>query len=828
MGDAVDPVGLTTDDARKRLAEVGPNEPAPAADRPGVRAAVAAVFNPLTLILLAAAAVSAWSGEPVSAGVIGVVVAVSTGLQIAQTARADRAVRRLREGVGVTATVRRDGRWAELPRREVVPGDVVRLAAGDLVPADARLVAARDLHVQQAALTGESLPVEKQAGGGDDAGPPTPDRPDRVFFGTSVVSGTGTAVVTATGRATAFGDVAARLAAAPPETEFDRGTRRFGLFVTQTVLVLVAVVFLVCAARGRNPFESLLFALALAVGLTPELLPMIVTVTLARGAVRMAGRHVVVKHLPAIQNLGSMDVLCTDKTGTLTLGEMSLEGWTDAAGRAADRVLLLAYLNCGHETGIRSPLDAAVLAKTAPAGVGGYRKRDEVPFDFDRRRASVVLDGPDGPVLVTKGAPEGVLGVCRRVDEPGGPRELTPADRDRVLAELARLGTDGYRVLAVAHKPVDRRETYTTADEAGLTLAGLLWFRDPVRPDAAHAVRELGRDGVRVVMLTGDNEGVARAVARQVGLPADRVVTGAELDRLTDPAVAVLAERAAVFARLTPAQKTRVIAALRVRGHAVGFLGDGVNDAPSLHAADVGVSVATAVDVAKDAAAVILTRPGLGVLHAGVAEGRQAFGNVTKYLLMGTSSNFGNMLSMALATLFLPFLPMLPAQVLLNNLLYDAAQLPIPTDRVDPGFARKPRRWDVRAVRRFMLVAGPLSSAFDLLTFAGLLWLFHAPEARFHTAWFVESLLTQTLVLLIIRTAGSPLRHPPSRPLAAAVAGVCAVAVALPYTPLAGPLGFEPLPAAYLAFIAALTTGYLGLMAAVKRVFFAPLMRTGG
>jgi Mg2+-importing ATPase len=816
------PVGLTTAEARLRLAESGANELLPASRVSRHLARIGAAFNPLTLILLVAAAVSGWLGEVVNAAVIATVVATSTAIQFAQTARADRAVRRLREGVGVTATVRRDGAWVEVLRREVVPGDIIRLSAGDLVPADARLVEARDLHVQQAALTGESLPAEKQAGAEEDTATPTPDRANRVFFGTSVVSGTGTAVVTATGRATAFGNVAARLASAPPETAFDRGVRHFGLFITQTVLVMVVFVFLVCSVRQRDPFESLLFALALAVGLTPELLPMIVAVTLARGAERMARRHVVVKHLAAIQNLGSIDVLCTDKTGTLTLGEMTLEGWSGPTGEPSDRVLLLAYLHSRHETGIRSPLDAAVLTRPAPPGVEAYRKRDEVPFDSDRRRASVVLDCPEGTRFVTKGSPEGVLAVCGAITGPEGERELTPEDRARVLAELARLGASGYRVLAVAAREVAPREQYTRADEVGLTFAGLLWFRDPIRPDAARAVHALGRDGVRVVMLTGDNESVARAVAGQVGLPAEAVLTGADVSRLSDPALGVAAERTPVFARMSPAQKTRVLAALKARGHAVGFLGDGVNDAPSLHAADVGVSVSGAVDVAKEAAAVILTRPGLAVLHAGVMEGRQAFGNVTKYLLMGTSSNFGNMLSMSLATVFLPFLPMLPAQVLLNNLLYDAAQLPIPTDRVDPGFARKPRRWDIGLIGRFMLVAGPISSAFDLLAFAGLIGLFHASERQFQTAWFVESLLTQTLVLLVIRTSGDPLRHPPSRLLAWTIAAVCVAAVALPYSPLAAPLGFEPLPVAYLGFIAALVAGYLAAVALVKGVALAP------
>jgi Mg2+-importing ATPase len=805
-----EPPGLTTAEAGARLREVGPNEVEPPARGGKLTLFAAAFLSPLALILLVAAGVSAAVGEYASTTVIAVVLLASASIQFWQTLRSDEAVRALREGVAVTATVRRDGAWVELPRRQVVPGDLIRLGAGDLVPADAGLVEARDLHVQQAALTGESLPAEKEARRpGVEAGPPSPDRPDLVFFGTSVVSGTATAIVTATGRATAFGDVAARLAAKAPETEFDRGTRRFGLFVTRTVLVLVLFVFAVAVLRRLDPVQSLLFALALAVGLTPELLPMIVSVTLARGAVRMAREQVIVKHLAAIQNLGSLDVLCTDKTGTLTRGEMTLDACTDPAGGPCDRTFLLAYLNSGHETGIKSPLDAAVLARAAPPGVADYMKLDEVPFDFERRRVSVVLRGPDGPVLIVKGAPEGVLAGC----------DLDPATREKAEAFVRDRGAAGFRLLAVASKPVEARDRYTTADETGLTLAGFLLFVDPVRDDAADALREMAEDGVRVVMITGDNEHVARHVADRVGLDGGEVVLGKDIDAMTDAALGAVAERAAVFARVSPGQKNRILVALKARGHVVGYLGDGVNDAPSLHAADVGVSVNTAVDVARAAAEVILLRPGLRVLHTGIREGRMAFGNVTKYLLMGTSSNFGNMLSMAAATAFLPFLPMLPLQVLLNNLLYDAAQLPIPGDRVDPAFVTKPRKWDIARIRRFMLAAGPVSSVFDLITFAGLLWLFHAGERQFQTGWFVESLFTQTLVLLVIRTGGNPFRSRPSRWLLGTVIGVCGVAVLLPYAPFAGALGFVPLPAAFFPFLVLVAAAYLGCVEVVKRRF---------
>jgi Mg2+-importing ATPase len=816
--------GLSTAEARERLARYGPNQPSARRARAPVVEILAPFVSPLSLILIAAAVVSAALGDPAGAGIIIAIVLAGSAINLFQTWRSSAAVRRLQEQVAPTATVRRDGEWRELPRAEVVPGDVIRLAAGDLVPADARLVAARDLHVQQAALTGESLPAEKEARPAPTDGPLRPDDADAVFLGTSVVSGTATARVVATGPATAFGEVAARLADRPPETEFDRGTRRFGFFITQTVFVLVLGVFLISAVQRRDPLQSLLFAVALAVGLTPEFLPLISAVTLARGAVRMAHQHVVVKHLAAIQNLGSMDVLCSDKTGTLTAGEMTLAQVTDPFGAPADRPLALAAVNSHFETGIKSPLDAAVL-RARPLDPGPYRKVDEVPFDFERRRLTVVVDGPDGQLLITKGAPEGVLACCTHLEAGGIVGSLDDEAHARFVSTYQGLGDQGLRLLAVAYRPVPDQPAYRAADEAGLTLAGLLAFADPPRPDTPEAVRALARDGVRVVILTGDNERVACHVCSQVGLSSERVVLGAEVDAMSDAALAHTAERVGVFARVSPAQKTRVIRALRARGHVVGYLGDGVNDAPSLHAADVGISVSGAVDVAKDAAEVVLMQPGLEVLHQGIGEGRRAFGNVMKYLLMETSSNFGNMLSMAAATAFLPFLPMLPTQVLLNGLLYNVTQLAIPTDRVDSGYLHKPRRWDIGLIRRFMFVLGPVSSVFDFLTFWALLALFHAGEELFHTGWFVESLATQTLVLFVIRTAGNPVRSRPSRALTWTVLAVVAGAVALPYTPLAGPLGFVPLPAGYLGLVALGTVAYLGLAEAAKRLLLRRALR---
>lgn len=816
MSAAPDERGLDSDEAQRRLAQFGPNEPAAAHSTPILWQVLQLFLNPLALVLIGSATVSAIVGEPVSAGIIIVIVLLGAGINFIQTFGSQRAIERLRAGVAPTATVERDGQWHELPRREVVPGDLIRLSAGDLVPADGRLISARDLHVQQAALTGESFPVEKEATSTPADAPLKLDDPSTVFLGSSVVSGTATARVVATGSRTAFGEIAARLGRRAPETEFERGTRRFGLFITQTVIVLVFFVFLVSAIDRRDPLESLLFAIALAVGLTPEFLPMIIAVTLAKGAVLMARRKVVVKHLAAIQNFGSMDILCSDKTGTLTLGEMELAKWLDPFGAPSDRALMLAYLNSVHESGVKSPLDAAIMRVKAP-DIAAYQKLDEVPFDFERRRLSVVVEGPAGRMLIAKGAPESVLACSTAYETAGGNSALDDAAKANFINNYQSLSGQGFRLLAVAYKSIEKKPAYRVVDETDLTLVGLLAFLDPPRPDAAAAIRALGRDGVRVKVLSGDNNLVCRHMCEQVGLNCSRVVIGDELDHMTDGAVGVLAEQTDVFARLSPAQKTRVIVALKARGHVVGYLGDGINDAPSLHAADVGISVSGAVDVAKDSAEIILLESGLRVLHHGILEGRQAFGNVMKYLLMGTSSNFGNMFSMAAATVFLPFLPMLPFQVLLNGLLYDLSQLAIPTDRVDPSYIHKPHRWDVRLIRRFMLFIGPVSSLFDFLTFFVLLKVFHASEELFHTGWFVESLITQTLVLFVIRTGGNPFRSRPSRPLALTVWAVVIVAVVLPYTPLASLLGFVPLPATYLLFVAAATVMYLALVEFVKR-----------
>jgi Mg2+-importing ATPase len=813
LGSSAD--GLAEQEASRRLQQQGPNEVTSTPLRARVLELARGTGNPLVVILLVAGIASAILGDTTDAAIIFAIVGLSAALNLWQTLRSGRAVQKLRAQIAPTASVRRAGAWRDVPRRELVEGDVIRLCAGDLVPADVRLLESVDLHVQQAALTGESLPGEKRAEPGK-LSTSGPDSPALLFLGTSIVSGTGSAVVFASGPRTAFGDIVARLAARPEETEFERGTRRFGLLILQTVIFLVLFILVVNLGVGRDPMQSLLFSVALAVGLTPEFLPLITTVTLAQGALAMARERVIVKHLSAIQNLGSIDILCSDKTGTLTAGTLSLESALDPLGRPSERSLLLAHLNSRFETGIRSPLDAAILAAPAPSSEA-FRKTDEIPFDFERRRLSVVLEGQGQRLLVTKGAPESVLEMCASYEADG---EVRPLDADasaRCLEGFHRLGERGMRVIAVAWKSVAKPAGYTASDETDLTFAGFLTFADAPQEGVAESLARLARDGVTVKILTGDNELVARHVCSQVGIDGGRVVLGAEVERMDDPALARVAEETGVFARVSPAQKHRILRALRSHGHVVGYLGDGINDAPSLHAADVGISVAGAVDIAREASDIILLERNLDVLHAGIIAGRRSFGNVLKYLLMGTSSNFGNMFSMAGAAIFLPFLPMLPTQILLNNFLYDFAQITIPTDRVDESYVRRPQRWNIGLIRNFMLIIGPVSSLYDFLTFFVLLRVFHFGEVRFHTGWFLESLATQTLVLFVIRTIGRPWQNLPSLPLCVTTLAVVAIGAALPWTRAAAPLGLEPLPASYAFFLVGVVATYLAIVEMVKR-----------
>lgn len=805
--------GLTSQQAEDLLRRYGPNEPAPRKRSSIFRDLVFMFVNPLVVILLIAAALSGFLGQVVDAVIIVVMVLTGIVINFYQSWRSQIAIENLRLQVAPTASVMRDGEWREIHRHDIVPGDLVRLSAGDLVPADARLVESRDLYIQQAALTGESMPTEKEvtSDGPSDA----PDARNMVFLGTSVVSGTACASVVATGGRTAFGDIAERLARRPAETAFDRGLRHFGFLIMRAVFFLVLFLIIVSVALHHDPFESLLFAVALAVGLTPEFLPMITSVTLSRGAIVMSRKKVIVKHLSAIQNFGSIDVLCSDKTGTLTTGQMVMERSVDPFGAESRRPFELAWLNSRFETGIRSPLDTAILQKECPEA-SDWKKCDEIPFDFERRRLSIVAERGDDRQFICKGSPEGIFPLLAAY-ECQGKRE--PVNNDilaRCRATYNAMSSEGFRVLAVAAAGVPAKAAYSLQDERDLTLVGFLAFADPPRPDAGAAIEALRRDGVQVKIITGDGDLVAGHICKQVGLDAGTIVLGSELQNMSDIALAHVAEQTTVFARVSPAQKNRIILALRHRSHIVGYMGDGINDAPSLHTADVGISVSTAVDVARDAADIILLEPGLSVLHEGILEGRRAFGNVMKYLLMGTSSNFGNMASMACASLFLPFLPMLPTQILLNNFLYDMAQVTIPADNVDESYVRTPQRWDIGLIRNFMLFIGPISSIYDFLTFYVLLHFLHAGQAEFHTGWFVESLATQTLVLFVIRTSQRPWRSRPGTALAITTIAIVAIGIALPFTPLAHDLGFTPLPPMYFVFLTVATITYLWLVELAK------------
>lgn len=820
--------GLSEAEARARRRAFGPNVMRPRGERPLFVQFIMHLRNPLVLVLLAASAIAGVLGDMKSFVVISGIVLMSVTLDFFQEYRAGRAVDRLRRSVALRAMVLRSGKQREIPVSDIVAGDVVVLAAGDLVPADGRLLEARDLFVNQSLLTGESFPVEKRAG---DALPDADlaAATNSLFMGTSVISGSGRLFVVRTGAATALGQIADSLARRPPATAFERGTQAFGTMILRLTLILVLAVLLINAALHRPLFESLLFAIALAVGLTPELLPMVLSVTLSRGAMRLARCRVIVKRLSAVQELGGIDVLCTDKTGTLTEGRIRLERHLDALGRDSERVLELAYLNSHFESGIRSPLDDAILAHTH-IDVSPWRKIDEVPFDFERRRVSVLLDRAGERRLIVKGSLEDVLGLCASYEDAESRLPLDSTAHSRIAEQFERLSREGFRVLGIAwRKAAEHQDHAVVTDESELVFSGFAAFLDPPKPSAETALAALAADGVDVKIVTGDHELVARHICAQLGLNVTGVLGGAEIHGMDDAALRARAEGINLFCRVTPPQKTRILDALRARGHVVGFLGDGINDAPALHAANVGISVDSAVDVAKEAADLVLLRHDLNVLHEGVREGRRTFGNVTKYIMMGTSSNFGNMFSMAGGTLFLPFLPMLPIQILLNNFLYDLSEIAIPLDEVDDDTLARPRVWDMDFIRNFMLTLGPVSSLFDFVTFYIMLTVFEAGEALFHTGWFIESIATQVLVIFVIRTRCNPFASRPNVWLVVMSLTVVAAAVLLPWLPFAGHLGFVPPPLPFFAVLIVIVAAYLTCVYAAKQWFYRHWQRrTGG
>ena len=822
--------GLSETEAHARLKKFGPNIVARERKATILEELWGRARNPLNALLLTLATTSYFLGDVRAAVVIAVMVILAITTAFVQEHRSNEAAAQLRAMVHTTASVRRipsrsEDPFSEIPMERLVPGDVVRLSAGDMIPGDLRLLEAKDLFINQSALTGESMPAERHApacdGGSEDAFALS----NLCFMGANVVSGYGTGVIVQTGAKTFFGQLAHEIAGRRVPTAFDQGINKFTWLMIRFILIMVPAVFFINGLTKHDWLEALLFAVAVAVGLTPEMLPMIVTVNLAKGAMAMSRKKVIVKRLNAIQNFGAMDVLCTDKTGTLTQDRIILKQHLDIKGQDSERVLQYAFLNSHFQSGLKNLLDKAVLAhvelkETLRIGAG-YSKLDEIPFDFSRRRLSVVVARDDGKhILICKGAVEEIFAVCSKYSLDAETGLLDKSHFEAAKEQTFALNSDGFRVVAVAYKEMEpSKTTYSIEDEADLTLLGYIAFLDPPKESAREAIAALARKGVQVKVLTGDNEIITRKICHEVQLDPGEILLGARIAEMSDIELAEISDRTTVFAKLTPAQKERVVRALHAKGHVVGFLGDGINDSPALKVADVGISVDTAVDIAKESADIILLEKSLLVLQEGVTEGRKVFANITKYIKMGASSNFGNMFSVIGASIFLPFLPMAPIQVLTNNLLYDFSQTTIPTDNVDEEYLASPRKWDIGNIFKFMLFIGPISSIFDYATYGMMLYVFDAwsNPSLFQTGWFVESLLTQTLIIHIIRTARIPFIESHASPaLIATTVIICTVGMTLPFTWAGSALGFVPLPWLYWPLVAAMLVTYAILTHLVK------------
>ncbi|MDF0488361.1 magnesium-translocating P-type ATPase [Sphingomonas sp. H39-1-10] len=809
--------GISSEEAARRRQVFGANRIVEAKKRHLLGDIGRRLGNPLVAILLFASAIAGMTGDLVSFVIIVAMVLLSTGLDIVQERRAEATAEALKHSIALRALALRDGRPQEIPVEDLVPGDIVTVMAGDLVPADGIVLAANALQVNQAALTGEPYPVEKRAK--VEAGDAIGDARNVLLHGSSVIGGTATMLVVAIGSHTQFGQIAKSLVDDQPPTAFERGIHRLGILIVRLTIFLVLFVLVTHLALGRPPLESFLFAMALAVGLTPELLPMIVTVSLSRGAQRMAKAKVIVKRLSAIHDFGQMDVLCTDKTGTLTEAHITMVAHPGIDGEDNERVAELAAVNAAFETGLKSPLDDALLAHAAGHPLDRWRKLDERPFDFERRRVSVLAEAAGDRIEIVKGAPETVLALCDHAEDRAGKIvALDDALRRRIQTLHDTHAAAGLRMLGVAWKKAGGRTNIDTDDDGGLIFSGLCVFVDPPKASATDAVAALAAAGVRIKVISGDTAIVVQHLVDSLKLPVEGLLCGDEIARLDDTALAARVGSVDLYARVTPDQKLRIVRALQARGATVGFMGDGINDAPAIRAADVGLSVDGATDVAREAADMILLDPDLGVLAAGVEEGRRTYANIMKYIRMGTSSNFGNMLTMAIASVFLPFLPLTAVQVLLNNMLYDLSQIGIPFDRADASDLARPRGWDMAALVRFTFIMGPLSSVFDIATFVALVKIFHVDVATFRAAWFIESMATQILVVFVIRTAARFWRDRP-HPMLTATALLClAVALVLPYLPVAALLGFSGPNMAVLSMIALLVLLYLAGAEALKRL----------
>jgi len=819
------PEGLTQAEAEERARTTGPNEVAQERRQGWFLRLLKIMRNPLVILLGTLSAVSFATGDARAGTVMAAMVVLSVTLRFVQEARADAAAAKLKAMIHVTATVLRDGAAKEMPLRELVPGDVIKLSAGDMIPGDVRVLSSKDLFVTQGTLTGESFPVEKFHEAETNAVSSPTEIKNTCFMGTSVESGTATAVVVTTGVNTYLGSMAGLITEAQAPTSFDQGLNRFTWLMIQLMAVMVPLVFLINGFTKHDWKSAFFFAMAVAVGLTPEMLPMIVSVCLSKGALAMSRKKVIVKRLNAIQNFGGMDVLCTDKTGTLTEDRVVLMRHCNVAGRETEEVLLDGYLISYFQTGLKNLLDRAILDSRdfhGKAEVDKYKKLDEIPFDFTRRMMSVLVEDPEGKaILLTKGAPEEVFHQCSHFELDGKLSPMDPALMVGLKEEYASLSNDGFRVLAVARKELPGKQACAKDDERELVLKGYVAFLDPPKNTAGHAIEALHNHGVAVKILTGDNQLISRKVCKDVGLSADPMLLGADVEKMSDAELADAVEKTALFARLSPAHKQRVIGALRGKRHVVGFMGDGINDAPALRAADIGISVDTATDIAKESADLILLEKDLMVLEGGVIEGRKVFANILKYIRMGASSNFGNMFSVLGASAFLPFIPMAPIQVLTNNLLYDFSQVPIPIDAVDEEQVARPRPWNIREITRFILYIGPISSIFDYTTFFVMLWVFNcwnpARAAVFQTGWFVESLMTQTLIIHVIRTNKVPfLQSRASWPLTVTTLSIMAFGMWLPYSPLAVSLGLTHLPRLYWPILMLTLLGYMSLTQVIK------------
>jgi Mg2+-importing ATPase len=820
--------GLTIAEAALRLKRYGPNALA-VTKKQGAPGLFANQFkSPLVVILIVASIVSLIANEWIDAAVVLAVVFGSTILGFIQEYVASNAIEKLRSQVTINSVVLRGGQAQTMPSTQVVPGDIVMLSAGSLIPADGVVLEAKDFFVNQAVLTGETFPVEKKPGLVA-ANASLAERSNCVFMGTSVRSGTARLLVVKTGKATEFGKIADKLSLRPPITEFERGIKRFGYMLTRIMLVMVLVVLAINIFKHKPPIASLLFALALAVGLTPELLPAIISITLSHGAKRMAKLGVIVRRLNSIENLGSMDVLCTDKTGTLTAGVVELDGAFDIMGLVSPTVLRLAAINAKFQTGLSNPLDDAINAKAATSKVDltADNKVDEIPYDFVRKCLSIVAsDAAGARTLITKGALDNILAMCKSVQATSGSVPFDAIVRAQIEKLYDNWSGQGYRVLGVASRSVEVRSgAYVRADECNLCFAGFLLFLDPPKPDVRQVILDLAQRGVQLKIITGDNQKVARHVAEAVDLTIARITTGRELNDMSDEALLQVAGATTVFAEVDPNQKERIIRALQKSGHVVGYMGDGINDAPALHCADVGISVDTAVDVAKEAADFVLLQKNLGILREGIDEGRRTFANTLKYILTTISANFGNMFSMAAASIFLPFLPLLASQILLNNFLSDIPATTIASDNVDPKWVEKPRRWDTVFIRDYMVLFGLVSSVFDFATFGTLLWLFKATPEEFRTGWFIESLLTELVIALIVRTRGPFWRSSPGKLLLVSTSIVIAITLVIPYLPFDSIFGFIPLPAPLMLAMMGLTLAYIVAVEIAKKFFYA---RQGG